>query len=253
MSGGRRAALWLASLVMIGAGVTVIRAGSSSDDVPEVAATVGTAPTTTTSFTTTTTSVTTTTQPVERLTLREAIDTGVVETEFTATGGASGDVIELAIRRLGDTVLELSVESGVLLTNPSGPEQDMVVAGLEGVLTGANTYQPTEVIRLDDDEWVDYLLEAYCAEAHDDNPSEGGVLTLGDTNADLAAVLDAAMDTDAAGDLMVIQAVVWVVTDDVSVNDLQSVGYGLEEEQVALARQVIEAAGLDPASYRLFG
>jgi hypothetical protein len=52
--------------------------------------------------------------------------------------------------------------------------------------------------------------------------------------------------------IVLVQAVVWVVTDDVSVDDLESVGYGLEAGELEEARAVIAAAGLDPEAYRLF-
>jgi hypothetical protein len=203
----------------------------------------------------TTTRVVTTTRAVERYGLVEAVEAGLVEVEFRASGGASGDVVELLIRTVGDLAetLELTVPPGLMLSNPVAGEQDLVVAGLEGLVSGPSSYEPVDEITLPDDDLRTYLLEAYCAEAHDGNPSEGGALSLGEmAGPDLVAVLGALGDAGAAGDLLVVQAVVWAVTDDITAGDLDSVGYGLDAEQLSLARQVVEAAGLDPASFRLF-
>jgi hypothetical protein len=217
---------------------------------------VTTSITTTTRATTTTTFATTTTRGVRYLTLLEALQAGLVEAEFRSTGGASGDIIELAIRLVeaSDDILSLTVPSGMMLANPSGGEQDLVIRGLEGLMTGENTYEPTTEIELPDLDWREYLVEAYCAEAHDDNPTEGGVLSAdGLADEELIQILEAIEPAGAGDDIMVIQAVIWAVTDDVRMRDLEAIGYGLDETELALARTVIEQAGLDPGAFRLFG
>ncbi len=250
MSRGNKWVWILAGVGLLLVGMRVF-GGSGDDD--------GTSGTTTTpaavaaGATTTSTAVTTTTAAVSRRSLLEAVQRGLVEVEFRALGGASGDVAALDIRSLVDADLEITVPAGLMLQNSAGGEQDLVVAGLEGLMTGANTYEPADEIRLDDDSLWTYLLKAYCAEAHDANPSEGGTLTMGSVaGADLVAVL-AAVDAEGVGEnTLLVQAVVWVVTDDVSRDDLESVGYGLEAGELAQARAVITAAGLDPEAYRLF-
>jgi hypothetical protein len=253
MSPGKK---WAWILVTVGALIVAIRVigsvGSGDDGGSE-------GPTTTRAAVagSTTTSkpaaATTTTEGATRRSLLAAVQGGLVEAEFRALGGASGDVAELDIRRLVDEDLEITVPAGLMLVNAAGAEQDLVVAGLEGLMTGSNTYEPTEVIRLDDDSLRTYLLEAYCAEAHDANPSDGGVLTMGAlAGSDLVAVLRAVVDEGVGGDTVLVQAVIWAVTDDVTAGDLEAVGYGLEEGELATARRVIAAAGLDPEAYRLF-
>jgi len=127
-----------------------------------------------------------------------------------------------------------------------------VIRGLAGVMTGETTYQSVTEIELPDVEWREYVLEAYCAEAHDDNPSANGLLTASESpNEDLAAVF-AAIDELAIDDLEVIQAAVWAVTDDIRAGELEAIGYGLDETGLAQAREIIERAGLDPSAFRLF-
>ena len=258
MSDSRPRRVLGAMLLLVG--VVVVACG---DDSAETVTTVTTSAVSTTlpasttiPRTTTTSEATTTTPAVERHGLLEAIEAGLVETVFRSSGGASGDVVDLVIRRLGDlgdVTLALTVPAGFMLANPAGGEQDLIVVGLEGLMIGSSTFLPVDQIELVDDLEHTYLLEAYCAEAHDANPSEGSTLSPGEmVDPDMAAVLGALDETGASGDLYVIQAVIWALTDDVSTRDLDSVGYGLDEERLALARQVIEAAGLDPADFRLF-
>lgn len=260
MGTGRR---WLLILLLVGGVVVLYRAisGPADDDgVPDAATTTAAAAaaSTTTEARLTTTSTlpttTTTTRAVTRSGLLQAVEAGLVEAEFRALGGASGDIVELLIRGLSDLPLEITVPVGLMLENAAGGEQDLVVAGLEGLMTGSSSYQPADEILLEDDSLRTYLLEAYCAEAHDANPSDGGSLSLGAVaGADLVAVLRAVVEEGVAGNTVLVQAVIWVITDDVSAADLDAVGYGLEEGELAEARAVIAAAGLDPEAYRLFG
>lgn len=252
MSSGKR---WVWILVSVGALIVVFRVvGALSDGggTTTTGAAVST-PASTAPTSPTVPETTTTTSAVTRRGLLQAADAGLVEVEFRALGGASGDIVELDIRRLVDLDLELTVPAGLMLYNAAGGEQDLVVAGLEGLMTGSSSYEPADSIRLDDDSLRTYLLEAYCAEAHDANPSDGGALTMGAVaGSDLVALFRAAEDEGVRGDTVLVQAVIWALTDDVTVGDLESVGYGLDEGELAQARAVIAAAGLDPEDYRLF-
>jgi hypothetical protein len=141
-----------------------------------------------------------------------------------------------------------------MLTNPAGGEQDLVIRGLVGVMTGEFTYQEVTEIELPDVEWRDYVVEAYCAEAHDDNPTADGVLTAtGLAGEDLIRVFAALGEAGDDINLQVIQAVIWAVTDDIRTDQLDDIGYGLDEAGLAQARDIIERAGFDPGDFRLFG
>lgn len=197
---------------------------------------------------------TTTTQAVRRLDLDAALAAGMVEVEFRGTGAASGDIVTMAIRLLEatDDLVSLSVPAGMMLTNSAGGEQDLVIRGLTGVMTGESTYRSASEIELPDLDWHDYLLEAYCAEAHDANPSADGVLTAGAPADEELARVFAAIDELEVDDIYVIQGVVWAITDDIQDWELERVGYGLDETRLAQAREIIAAAGFDPAEFRLF-
>ena len=251
-TGSARKLGWvLAALGLAVIGFLVLR--NSSSDEPATVATTTTAAAVASTASTSTSAASTTTAEVTRRSLPDAVQQGLVEAEFQALGGASGDIVELDIRRLVDVELEITVPAGLMLQNPAGDEQDLVIAGLEGLMTGSSTYEVRTVIRLNTDELWTYLLKAYCAEAHDANPSEGGALTMGETaGSDLVAVLETVEEEGVGSNTALVQALVWVITDDVSLGDLDAVGYGFGEGQMEVARNLIEAAGLDPEDYRLF-
>jgi hypothetical protein len=131
----------------------------------------------------------------------------------------------------------------------------MVVRRLLGVSTGGSRYQPATLIELRDDDEHAFMLEAYCLEAHRDNPSGGtGLTPAGFAHPDVVAVLQAVDRVpDAAGDIGVIQAAVWAVTDNISAGELEDIGYGLTDREAQLVADVLSAAGFDPTGFRLFG
>ena len=79
-------------------------------------------------------------EPARELSLEEGIAEGLVEAQFRGTGGASGDVIIVRVRRLVESEISLSVTLGAALRNSSPAEQDMVVRGLRGELAGEGRY-----------------------------------------------------------------------------------------------------------------
>jgi Thioester domain len=187
--------------------------------------------------------------------LHEAIEKGMVDAEFIGTGSASGASIRLRLTRRTPEDVILTVPLGMRLLNADPTEQDMVVRRLLGESTGGSRYTPLTTIELRDDQQRTYVLEGYCLEAELDNPSNGAVFTYdGFVDAGIVAVLDAASRVRGADDAIVaVQAAVWVLTDDISAGELSDIGYGLSAREVDLVRSLIEAAGYDPAGFRLFG
>ncbi|MFH1104353.1 MAG: hypothetical protein V1757_05340 [Actinomycetota bacterium] len=113
----------LAAMLLL-VGVVVAACGDDSAGTATTTTTsaaLTTLPASTTIPRTTTSEATTTTPAVERHGLLEAIEGGLVEAEFRSSGGASGDVIDLVIRRLGDfgdVTLALTVPTGFMLSKP---------------------------------------------------------------------------------------------------------------------------------------
>jgi hypothetical protein len=191
----------------------------------------------------------------DAISLVDAIDGGLVRAEFTGTGSASGAAVLLRIARTSPDELTIFVPAGLLLVNADDDEQDMVVRRLLGTSIGGARYQPATLIELRDDDEHVYVLEAYCLEAHRDNPSRGtGLTPAGFAHPDVVAVLEAVdRVSDAVDDISVIQAAVWAITDNISADELNEIGYGLSDREAQLVADVLAAAGFDPAGFRLFG
>jgi hypothetical protein len=186
--------------------------------------------------------------------LPDAINQGLVRAEFLGEGGASGAVIRLRVTRAVAEDLAITVPRGLLLRNRNPEEQDMTVRGLLAERTNDRAV-PAEMVELRDDDPHTYVLEAYCLEAELENPSVDAVFVPeGFVEPDLVAVLDAVDQVpDAEDEIDVIQAAVWVLTDDITREKLAEIGYELSDAGVALVGELLRAAGLDPAAYRLFG
>lgn len=174
--------------------------------------------------------------------LPTALSQGMVEAEFTSTGGASGGSIILRIRRLVEDDMTIEFPSGIRLVNPNPDEQDMVVR------------QSLHPVVLTNDEWHEHTLEAYCLEAQKDNPTEGVVMSPGgQAGPRVRAVLDAIDEVvQAEGDIAVIQVAVWAITDNIAFTDLPDLGFRLSRGDVETVRTIFEEAGLDPSNFRLF-
>lgn len=120
-------------------------------------------------------------QAGETLSLYEAMREGKVLAYFTATGSSSGDAIDLTIIKTpvaGYGTLTITVPPGLRLQNANGAWQSMVMSGVRGRL-GGNRLVPDPVIRLSDAvPSATYLLSAYSAEFHKDNPSPNSQFTV---------------------------------------------------------------------------
>jgi len=192
---------------------------------------------------------------VDTVSLPDAIDQGLVRAEFTGNGSASGASILLRLARTAPTELTLAVPAGLLLLNADAEEQDMVVRRLLGESTSGSRYRETTLIELRDDDEHVFVLEAYCLEARLDNPSRGaGFTPAGLAHPDVIAVLEAVDRVRGADEeVTVIQATVWAITDNISRDELDEIGYGLNDREARLAAEILGAAGFDAAAFRLFG
>lgn len=191
----------------------------------------------------------------EPMDLLDAISQGLVRAEFSARGPASGSVALVNVRRLVEQDMVLTISSGWVLRNENLDEQDVVVRGPLGVPTTGLRYREARQIEITSEDTYPFVLEGYCIEAHKENPSVDAVLTpdasLG--SAALSAVTAAVEQVPASQlSVIIVQAAIWAVTDDITAQQLDDVGYTVSANDIAVARRIILAAGLDPASYRLF-
>lgn len=190
----------------------------------------------------------------DRVSLPDAVDRRLVAIQINATGSASGDVITLRVQRMAHKDLFVTVPRGMILANANANEQDLVVRRLKGEDTGSGGYYAADVIGLEDEDEHTFILEAYCLEADKDNPSQGSSLAVGQiAGSDVMAVLDAFDENDESdSNIRAFQAAIWVVTDDVTLRELEEIDYGLSSDDLELVRHILETAGFDAQIFRMF-
>jgi hypothetical protein len=189
------------------------------------------------------------------LTLTQAIQHGLVQVEITGSGGSSGDAINIGLTRTEPETLEIELPRGTILHSTTPGFQNMVVHAVKGRISSPmdQTYYPASRIVLDDDEEQWFLVEAYCLDPDGDNPEYSTDFVLaGAANQDVVAVLEAAaqMGRDEAS-IWAIQIAVWAVAQDISRAQAEA-RISADEDDFVQARAVLERAGIDPASTRMF-
>ncbi len=153
-------------------------------------------------------------------TLPAAIAAGKVQAQFRSTGASSGDSILVTLTKAASAPpgnLALSVPPGIRLTNVSGTGQSMVLAGVRGRVVDPNSgaFTPELRITLADYNPATYVLAAYCAEFHNENPSRESVFSIAQfPDAPLSCALAAAKKQNLS--IQGTQAAVWILTDGVS-------------------------------------
>jgi hypothetical protein len=97
----------------------------------------------------------------------------------------------------------------------------MVVSGVRGLWQGGNQYIPQPLIVLNDaSPSATYLLSAYCAEFHKDNPSPASQFVVWPPDSATACILSNASNQGLS--VSATQAAEWINTDRVTFNDLQA-------------------------------
>ncbi|MCK4736085.1 MAG: PKD domain-containing protein [Methanophagales archaeon] len=187
-----------------------------------------------------------------RYTLSEAIDKGVVKAEITGSGASSGDSINLELTRLTLYTTEIRVPKGTVLRS-SGATQNMVVYKVSGIPKGTMWITPASKIVLDSSEPQTFILEAYCLDFHKENPRSSTKFSVGTlTDQQILRILNASDNlTSDITSVGAIQTAIWVVTEDVSKKELVD-RFPVEQKDIDNAKVILEEAGIDTTSKRLF-
>ena len=179
--------------------------------------------------------------------LHEAVEQGLVTGQFRGRGVGT-DVIA-TLRRTIDRDVTVEVKAGALLFSSVDDEPHMVTGRLRGSLRQGGAIRQEDRIRLSDDSWHEYVLEAYSLEFEPGDPSQNASYVLGGSPpAEVNAILDAAKGMPGVSSKTV-QTAIWAIMDGVNREQLISRGYPPELEAV---RAIFEAANLDPTRKRLF-
>lgn len=184
--------------------------------------------------------------------LLDAVGAGQVEAEFRSTGRASGPSVLVRVTNRSATPLEIVLDRGTVLTGTTPGVQTMVVDRVLGTsMDDGHIAVDTDRILLDAGASREYVLSAYCLDWTLPHPPFDGRLSVTGRHADAQRVLDAARAAGGASQIA-IQLAIWSVTNDITAADVEG-RLTFTADDLARARQLLQAAGLDPAGRRLLG
>jgi tetratricopeptide (TPR) repeat protein len=194
-------------------------------------------------------SPTATSNPETSISLGQAFSYGLVEGKIRGPDDGTGNNLILTVRHVLTPEITLGLPQGSLLLNSVEAEPNMIVRRLRGQLSTEGQIQPANVIRLSDDMWHQYVLEAYSLDFEKGKVSPQATFSLLDpSQSEVLYVLEAA---DRMPDVSpeAIQIAIWAITDGVNSEALSGKGY---QPDLGKIRTIFEAAGLDPKHKRLF-
>ena len=189
--------------------------------------------------------VATTTFAQAPIPLDQAVRDGKVSVRVHGLGGSTGDALEIAVRSRVPGVLHLSITPGTVF-RCSGGAQDMVAAAVKGLRLSGNTYSPTSVIHLDDQEQRTYVVEAYCLDFHKNNPSTNDTFTISTLDRKSERILRAGSQESAS--IGAIQSALWMDR-GVSTSRLKS-RLPVTDDDIQRAREILRRAQQEEESIR---
>jgi len=128
----------------------------------------------------------------------------------------------------------------------------MVIQQLQGIDHGT-TYASVETIELNDQTPVTYVFRAYCLEFHKANPTTSDQFTMsGTANSDVVKILSVATTLPASvANIAAVQTAIWVVTDNVSQQDLNKY-FPSGVSEMSNVKTILQTAGIDVSAKALF-
>jgi TQXA domain-containing protein len=179
-------------------------------------------------------------------TLQQAIAAGQANTRFYGTGGSSGDSVMVEVSKgpkAASGPKTVTVPPGSQLESSQGGAQNMMVLGVGGRVTGPSTYAPSDNIVIPETGTATYILNAFCAEFHKDNPSESTQFTLRSPDATLACI--ARQSLKAHSSIQTTQAAVWMFTDRLTFTEMNET-FSISSSEWNNAEEIVSACGITP-------
>jgi hypothetical protein len=186
------------------------------------------------------------------LAIDQALKDSRVDATFVSTGGSSGDVCVGTFKHAQGESFNLQIPTGTVLRNDDSNHESFVVVRLKGELQSVSSKMYTEkkaIILSSGDEFIGGL-ECYSLDALLESPESSDSFSVdGVVSGDTKAVVEALENDD---NLAANQIAVWATTDDLTRDDLDLIGYTFKDSDIDAAKQIVEKAKLDPASFKIF-
>jgi hypothetical protein len=188
-----------------------------------------------------------------KITLSDAISQGLIQATFNGNGHCAGECIKLTIKSQVTYPLEITPPTlGTVLMPTASGAQSMVILQFQGIDHGS-TYTPETSMELTDQTPVTYVFRAYCLEFHKANPSSSDQFTMsGTANPDVIKILNTiATLPSPVTDIQAVQTAIWVVTDNISQQDLNK-AFPSGVSEINNVKTILQAAGIDTSGKALF-
>lgn len=179
-------------------------------------------------------------------TLQQATAAGQANTRFYGTGGSSGDSVMVEVSKgpkAASGPKTVTVPPGSQLASSDASAQNMMVLGVAGRVTGGGTYAPSDDIVIPASGTATYVLNAFCAEFHKDNPSESTHFTLRSPDVTLACIAKQSVKSRLSVEAT--QAAVWMHTDGLTYEEMVE-KFNISRADWNRARQIVSACGVTP-------
>ena len=130
--------------------------------------------------------------------LQQAVKQGLVEVDVKSRGGATGDAIRVYVRRKVPREVRIHITPGTVLLTVEKDIQNVTARRIKGEFIDQNTYRPSSVMVLVDNNRHSYLVESFCLDYQKKAPKRGQSLTLAVNDQRAARILNAPKDVKAS-------------------------------------------------------
>ena len=192
--------------------------------------------------------------PTQEMTLSQAIGEGVLDAHITGTGASSGDSVMLGLTKRVAGDVHIDLRTGTVLVASSSVFQNMVVHQVKGETSSQHStaYAPRSAIVLTENSEQWFLVEAYCLGLHLENPTYDTDFSVsGLATPQVVQVLEAAHRLAPEPSVAAIQVAVWAVSEDPTAQEVTSI-FSANQQDLNQARAILQEAGIDPNSRRMF-
>jgi hypothetical protein len=191
--------------------------------------------------------------------LIEALDRNLVTIKVNGNAGlslngvSSGDVIEISFLRQKPEMMKIAVPTGISLLSTDPAKQNMVIYKLKGRDPLLSRYTRADEIILNIDDWQVFLFEAYCLDLNKGNILDATTFSVGGlASQEIVAAFNAAGTLDSQkATTRSIQIAIWSLTNDPTLAEIQK-RFTADEQSLAGAWAILDKAGLDPHSRKIF-
>ena len=174
---------------------------------------------------------------LETIPLDEAVREGKVQVKISGLGGSTGDAILIKVKRKIPETLQLSLTPGTVFKSTSGDVQNMIGSKIQGELIDETSYRPESEIYLNNDNELEYVIEAYCLDFYKSNPGTTDSFSLSQIDEHINNIIVAGEKAGYSN--KIIQSAIWIDRDKVASSELKS-RFPVNDEDIESAQELLK-------------